>query len=103
MTKSQLTQSASKVNSMQAVFDVIVEKSSLAADEMKIIAAASQEQISGFSGLSQAMGQIDIVTQRNNEAAQTSSQAANELNAQSQELLTAIDELNLVIKGRRQL
>ena len=100
MTKSQLTQSASKINSMQAVFDKIVEKSSLAADEMKVIALSSQEQISGIAGVSQAMGQIDVVTQRNNEAAHTSSQAANELNAQSQELLTAIDELNLVIKGR---
>lgn len=100
MTKSQLTQSASKVNSMQSVFDEIVEKSSLAADEMKVIAQASQEQITGIAGVSQAMGQIDVVTQRNNEAAHTSSQAANELNAQSQELLTAIDELNLVIKGR---
>lgn len=100
MTKSQLTQSASKVNSMQAVFDEIVEKSSLAADEMKVIALASQEQITGIAGVSQAMGQIDVVTQRNNEAAHTSSQAANELNAQSQELLTAIGELNLVIKGR---
>lgn len=100
MTKKQLSQSASKVNSMQSVFDEIVEKSSLAADEMKVIALASQEQIAGISGLSQAMSQIDVVTQRNNEAAHTSSQAANELNAQSQELLTAIDELNLVIKGR---
>lgn len=100
VTKSQLTHSASKVNSMQAVFDEIVEKSSLAADEMKVIASASQEQIHGIAGVSAAMGQIDVVTQRNNEAAHTSSEAAHQLNAQSQELLTAIDELNLVIKGR---
>ena len=101
VTKSQLKESASKVNSMQSVFDEIVEKSTLAADEMNVIAQASQEQITGISGVSQAMGQIDIVTQRNNEAAHTSATAANELSAQSQHLLSVIEELNTVIKGKR--
>ncbi len=100
VTKTQLTQSASKVDSMQSVFDVIVEKSSLAAEEMKIIVQASKEQITSISGVSEAMGQFDMVTQRNNEAAQSTSLAANELNSQSQELIMAIDELNLVIRGR---
>lgn len=101
LTRSQLAENSFKVNSMQNIFNEIVEKSTLAAEEMNAIDSASQEQISGISGVSKAMGQIEAASQRNNKVAHASASAASELNSQSQRLLEAIDDLNSVIKGRR--
>ena len=61
------------------------------------IAAASKEQATGIDQISQAVGQMDKVTQTNAANAEESAAASEELNAQSIQLQDCVGELNAII------
>lgn len=63
------------------------------------IAAASQEQASGIEQVTQAVGQMDTVTQSNSANAEESAAASEELSAQADNLRGMVAELVKVVGG----
>ena len=59
------------------------------------IAAASREQTTGLDQVTQALGEMDKVTQQNAASAEESSAAASELSTQSEELTSLVSAFNL--------
>ncbi|UQZ88203.1 hypothetical protein C4J81_02835 [Deltaproteobacteria bacterium Smac51] len=66
------------------------------------VAEASREQSQGISQINDAMVVMDKVTQSNSSSANESAGAASRLSAQAANLLSAVDELTILIHGRRQ-
>ncbi|RLB19520.1 MAG: methyl-accepting chemotaxis protein [Deltaproteobacteria bacterium] len=63
------------------------------------IASASQEQANGIAQISQAMSQMDKVTQANASSAEESAAAAEELNAQAEQIRKVVGSLVSVVWG----
>ena len=59
------------------------------------IAAASREQTTGLDQVTQALGEMDKVTQQNAASAEESSSAASELNGQAEELAAMVGAFQL--------
>lgn len=70
------------------------------ADLMREIAAASKEQTTGISQVSQSVNELDKVTQQNSAAAEESSAAAEELSAQATSLEEIVQRLSFVVYGQ---
>jgi methyl-accepting chemotaxis protein len=64
------------------------------------IAQAAQEQKQGIALVSEAVNQIDTVTQRNAASGEQSAGAAQELKAQAQRLQSIVEELLTLVRGR---
>jgi len=67
---------------------------------MSEIAAATKEQSTGIGQVSQAVGQMDSVTQSNVASAEESASVAAELKAQSLDLQEAVSELQRLLEGK---
>lgn len=63
------------------------------------IATASQEQASGIREISKAVGQMEIVIQKNSSVAQSSSVSAEQLSTQSDTLKGIVDDLVHIVQG----
>jgi methyl-accepting chemotaxis protein len=61
--------------------------------------ASSKEQAQGIAQISKAVAEMDQVTQRNAASAEESASASEELNAQSQALMTVVDQLQNLVGG----
>ena len=64
--------------------------------------ASSQEQAQGIEQISKAIAQMDQVTQSTAANAEESASASEELNAQSQTLLSVVDRLQAMVGGDSQ-
>jgi len=90
---------SSKVS--EALNDIVVKARQV--DELAAeVAGASREQTQGISQINTAVGQMDKVTQSNAANAEESAAAAQELNAQSVVMKKAVNELMLLVEGRRE-
>jgi methyl-accepting chemotaxis protein len=63
------------------------------------IAQASDEQSSGIGQITQAVAQMDTVTQSNAAAAEECASASEELNAQAESLNEAVSEMRRLVSG----
>ncbi len=66
------------------------------------VSSASKEQHRGVEQITQAMSQMDQVTQSNAASAEETSAAAEELSAQAQSLAGIVRDLNSIMHGRQQ-
>jgi methyl-accepting chemotaxis protein len=76
----------------------VTQVSSLAGE----ISQASLEQSQGVSEINKAMGQLDIVTQRNASASEETASAAQALSAQTETLKEAVQELMKTLNGAKE-
>ena len=65
------------------------------------ISSASKEQSMGINQINEAVGQVDQVTQANSASAEETASASEELNAQSAELKSVVDSLNIMLGRKR--
>ncbi len=77
----------------------IIEGSKKVADIVAEIAAASKEQAEGIAQITNAVSQMDQVTQQNAATAEESAAAAEELSSQAEKLKEMIVELQRVVGG----
>ncbi len=68
-------------------------------ESMVLIVNAAKEQDQGMHEIGNAMGQLEKVTQINAAGAEESASAAQELNAQAEELKSLSAQLELIVKG----
>ncbi len=66
---------------------------------MDEIAAASQEQSLGIEQVNKSIAQVTVVTQQNAANAEESASAAEELNAQSENMKQIVEELSMLVYG----
>ena len=64
------------------------------------VAEASKEQSAGITQINQAMNSMDQVTQSNSSSANESAQSAGNLSSQAANLLSAVDELTVMVHGQ---
>lgn len=66
---------------------------------MDEVAAASQEQSLGIEQVNKSIAQVTVVTQQNAANAEESASAAEELNAQSENMKQIVEELSMLVYG----
>jgi len=88
---TQLTQTAFKEN---------VDIAKKVEDLVKEIAVASSEQAQGISQINKAVTDLDRVTQQNTSTAEEAASAAEELNAQSEQMKGIVKRLVIIIQGK---
>ena len=69
-------------------------------NQVEGITQASLEQANGIEQSTKAISQIDIVTQQNAAAAEQTSSASEELNAQANAMMEIVNQLNVLITGK---
>ena len=97
--ESRIAEISKKSKAVQESLEKIVVKTRDADSLVATIATASQEQSDGLSHIGIAMTQIDQVTQSNAAAAEESASAAEELNAQSNEMQATVEILARLVNG----
>ena len=97
--ESRIAEISKKSQAVQESLEKIVVKTRDADSLVATIATASQEQSDGLNHIGIAMTQIDQVTQSNAAAAEESASAAEELNAQSNEMQATVDILARLVNG----
>ena len=81
--------------------DLIVQKARQVDDLVGLIASASAEQSQGIGQLNTAIARMDSMTQSNAAAAEQSAQVAGELKSQASNLGALVEELQLLVGGRK--
>ncbi len=84
---------------VSCVLDEIVENIGKTAELVSNISAASNEQAQGIGQISNAICQMDKITQENSANAEESASASEELSAQAIQMNQIVMELNSVISG----
>lgn len=84
----------------QKAFAENVEIARKVEDLVKEIAAASDEQAQGISQINKAVVDLDRVTQENVSTAEESASAAEEMNAQSEQIKGIVGHLVVIIRGK---
>ena len=82
-------------------FTRVAEGAKKAGELVGDIAAASNEQAQGIEQVSRAVVEMDNVTQQNAATAEESSSAAKEMNDQAERMKRFVDELIVLVAGRR--
>src|SRR6185369_11107485 len=84
--RSVATNSIEVASRSGRLLDELVPSIQKTAELVQDVAAASNEQSSGVSQITKAMGQVDVVTQRNASASEELAATAEELAAQAETL-----------------
>lgn len=96
---NSLTEVEVTAQSIQQVFNGIVNQIKSLDEVLAEIAAASKEQSQGVGEVNSAVGQMDRVTQANAAAAEENAAAAQELNNQAANLKEVIVQLDRIVSG----
>ena len=83
--------------SIRSITDAVGEVRHL----VEAVSTASQQQAQGFDQVSQAIAQMEKVTQTNAATAEESAAASEELNAQAEASLVAVDEIAQLVGGNQ--
>ena len=81
--------------------DDVVSSSSKVRDLVAEIAEASQEQARGIDQVNHAVNEIDKITQESASGAEETASASEELNAQADQMMVIVRELERLVKGSR--
>ncbi|MGE3955182.1 MAG: methyl-accepting chemotaxis protein [Vicinamibacterales bacterium] len=82
-------------SSIKSITDAVAEVRRL----VESVSAASQQQAQGFDQVSQAIAQMEKVTQTNAATAEESAAASEELSAQAEASLAAVNEIDALVGG----
>ncbi len=99
-TISVVKESSDLTELTQKAFAENVEIARKVEDLVKEIAAASGEQAQGISQINKAVVDLDRVTQENVSTAEESASAAEEMNAQSEQIKGIVGRLVVIIRGK---
>ncbi|MBL8933543.1 MAG: hypothetical protein JNM69_03260 [Archangium sp.] len=92
---------AALVEETSAQFKAVARSVDEVARLMRGISSASSEQSKGIDDVGGAVGEMDLVTQKNGDAAATVATAVNDLEAQSNALESAVDGIRSLVEGRK--
>ncbi len=90
---------AALVEETNAQFKAVARSVDEVAQLMRGISSASSEQSKGIDDVGGAVGEMDLVTQKNGDAATTVATAVNDLEAQSSALESAVDGIRALVEG----
>ena len=96
-TIAKIDQGNSLVKQTEKAFKEVETSSTTVADLVGEIAAASGEQAQGIEQVTEAMGQMDKITQKNAANAEESASASEELNSQADGMLDIVGDLIAVV------
>ena len=96
---TQIAEVAKKADSMRRSLGQIVEKVRQVDQLVGTITVGSKEQSDGIGLINTAVTQMDKITQNNAAGAEETASAAEELNAQSHELRSAVESLLKLVEG----
>ncbi|MER2566338.1 MAG: methyl-accepting chemotaxis protein [Myxococcaceae bacterium] len=89
------------VEETNAQFKAVARSVETVARLMRGISSASSEQSKGIDDVGGAVGEMDLVTQKNGDAATTVATAVNDLEAQSSALESAVDGIRALVEGSK--
>jgi methyl-accepting chemotaxis protein len=93
------SEGSNKLGEVAASIQAITEGAGKVKTLVDEVDASSREQAQGIDQISKAIAQMDQVTQRTAANAEESASASEELNAQSQTLLSVVDRLQAMVGG----
>lgn len=97
----KIAEGSGLVSGTEADFREVAGSAKKVANLVAEIAAASREQSQGMDQISNALGQMDQVVQKNAANAEETASASEELNAQAQTLQDYVDQLAALIGGKK--
>nr|NJM00929.1 hypothetical protein [Desulfobacula sp.] len=97
----KVTDGSGLVSTTSEAFGKVAESTGKAGALVTEIAQASREQSGGIDQVNIAMAQMDKVVQQNAANAEESASAAEEMSAQAEQLKEFVDELVMLVTGRR--
>ena len=99
VTVNKVAKSTDLVKSTNEAFEEVSTTASRVGKIVEEIAAASDDQAKGIESVSQAMGEMDQVTQQNAASAEESASASQQMNAQAEEMKSIVSGLIAIVKG----
>jgi methyl-accepting chemotaxis protein len=99
--KKIITEGNKNAENCNIIFDQISQDSQNICGILEEINAGSKEQSKGIEEVNKSMLQLNDVANKNELAAQESSQMSSKLNAQSESLGHLVDELVIILDGRK--
>jgi methyl-accepting chemotaxis protein len=99
-TISNISSGSEMVNSTSENFQTVSIHSAKVAQLVSEVAEASKEQSQGINQITTAMSQMDKVTQSNAASAEESASAASQLSLQAGNLMTAVDDITIIVHGK---
>jgi methyl-accepting chemotaxis protein len=100
-TVKKVTDGSELVKRTNEAFTQVANSSSKVGELVGEIAAASNEQAQGIEQVNTAVSEMDKVTQQNAATAEESASASEEMNAQAEQMKCVVDELAILVGGRR--
>jgi methyl-accepting chemotaxis protein len=100
-TISNINSGSEMVNSTSENFHNVATNSSKVAQLVSEVAEASKEQSQGINQITTAMTQMDKVTQSNAASAEESASSAGQLSVQAGNLMSAVEDMTLIVHGRK--
>jgi methyl-accepting chemotaxis protein len=98
-TIANINSGAEMVNATAENFKIVETHSSKVAQLVSEVAEASKEQSSGIGQINTAMSEMDKVTQSNAATAEEAASAAGQLSLQAGNLLSAVNEMEVLAHG----
>ena len=98
-TISNIDSGQEMVNITAENFKTVESHSSKVAELLAEVSEASKEQSQGIGQITTAMTEMDKVTQSNAASAEESASAAGQLSLQAGNLMSAVDDLNVLVHG----
>lgn len=99
-SKQRITHGTTLVETTNAQFKAVARSVDEVAQLMRGISTASSEQSKGFDDVGGAVGEMELVTEKNGDAAKTVATAVTDLEAQSTALESAVDDIRSLVEGR---
>ncbi|MDR1081681.1 MAG: methyl-accepting chemotaxis protein [Deltaproteobacteria bacterium] len=99
-TISNINSGSEMVNSTSENFHNVATNSAKVAQLVTEVAEASKEQSQGINQITTAMSQMDKVTQSNAASAEESASSAGQLSVQAGNLMSAVEDITLIVHGR---
>jgi methyl-accepting chemotaxis protein len=100
-TMDRVSQAAHSIKDINNDFEGIIESATLMGEKTFSITEASREQANGIAQVSQAVNELEKVTLQVAASSQESASAAQELSAQAMEMKHLVNDLLIIISGRR--
>lgn len=99
--KSTIVQGSKNAENCNVIFDQIGVESQNICNILEEINAGSKEQSKGIDEVNKSMLQLNDVANKNDQAAKESSVMSTKLNEQSESLGQIVDELTVILNGRK--
>ena len=99
-TIANINSGSEMVNTTANAFKIVGTHAAKVAELVSEVAEASKEQSQGIGQITQAMAEMDKVTQSNAASAEESSSAASQLSLQAGNLLSVVNDISALVHGQ---